>query len=77
MNYVQHSVSFVNFSQLFAKYFTLPANGSPGEIFTGNRFFTHDVPLGILALTGLVLGIQKKEDLKSDLPVLLPDLLWF
>ena len=61
--------SFVNFSQFFAKCFTLPAKGNPGETFTGTRFLLNDVPLDVLAVTGLVLDIQRKEVLNFDLPI--------
>ena len=45
--------------------------------FKERNFLLNDVPLNTLALSGLVLGIEKKEDINFDLPFLLPNLLWF
>ena len=72
----QTAGSFVSFSLFFAKCFTVPAKRSPGEILQGINFLLDDVPLDILALTGLVLGIQRKEGSNFDLPIPLPHLLW-
>ena len=43
----------------------------------GIDFLLHDVSLDIFALTRLVLGIQRKEDLNFDLPILLANLSCF
>ena len=54
--------SFDNFSQFFVNCFTLPIKGGLWRFLQGKDVLLNDVALDLLVLTGLVLGIQKKED---------------
>ena len=74
MNYVQRSWVCSNFLQNVSPSLL---KGAPGKYLQRIDFLLNDVSFDILALARLVLGIQRKEDLDFDLPILLADLSWF